>query len=244
MRPILVACAAIALAGCGAAVGSSPGADSTTIPSPNPTATPRPTPLPTPTPEAQKDLVLVEQGFTPGTDGSGTDWAQVGLVFHNPNSTTIARFVRIQLTFYDANNGLAGSSEETVGPILPGQDGAFGQPIFDVRNATEMDVSFRVDWQPSDIAGFGGLTFEQVSTEPEQFGGFQTRGFVVSSFQAEQENVQVVAIYKDAGGKVLGGEFTYVDFVPAMGRSPFEISTFSQFEVSIAATEMYASPGF
>ena len=44
--------------------------------------------------------------------------------------------------------------------------------------------------------------------------------------------------------QVLGGEFTYVDFVPAGGQSPFEMSTFSQFNVPVTTTEMYAFVGF
>jgi hypothetical protein len=210
-------------------------------PTPSPTRSPRPTPRPTPTPNPRQEIVLLEQGFTPGSTGDGTDWAQVGLVFDNPNPDThVARFVSIQLTFFDANNALAGSGEETIGPILPGQRGALGTSIFDVRNATEMEVQFRVDWEEVhvDVGSFG---FEQVSTRPEQFGGWSTQGFITSTFDQEQENVQVVAIYKDAAGNVLGGDFTFVDFVPAGGRSPFEVSTFSQFDVAVATTDMYAA---
>ena len=150
--------------------------------------------------------------------------------------------MRIQLTFFDANNGLAGSSEEVIGQILPGQRAALGNSVYDVKNATEMEVAFRVDWETVD-SPVGSFTFEQVSTTPAQFGGYKTQGFIVSSFAEEQENVQVVAIYKDATGKVLGGWFTFVDFVPAGGRSPFDISTFSQFDVAIATTDTYALAG-
>ena len=221
---------------------SEPTAEPTTPPTPRPTR--RPTPRPTPTAVAREELLLVEQGFTLGSSGGGTNWAQVGLVFENPNSAThVARSVTVQLTFYDANNALAGSSEEFLGPILPGQKGALGRPVFDVVNAAEMEVEFRVDWESVNF-DVGAFTFEEVSTTPAQFGGFETRGFVVSSFEDEQENVQVVAIYKDAEGNVLGGESTYVDFVPAGERSPFEISTFSQFTVPVSTTDMYAFVGF
>lgn len=213
-------------------------------PEATPRPTPRPTPQPTPTPLAQQDLVLVEQGFTQLSSGGDTEWAQVGIVFENPNTDThVARFVNVQLTFFDANNALAGSSEEVIGPILPGQFGAIGTSVFDVSNATEMEVEFRVDWETIDFEA-GSFSFDQVTTTAAEFGGYDTAGFVVSSFEQEQENVQVVAIYKDPEGNVLGGDFTFVDFVPAGGRSPFNIGTFSQFDVQVDATDMYAFTGF
>ena len=210
---------------------------------PTPTRTPRPTPEPTPAPAAREDLVVVEQGFT-AIPESDTNWAQVGIVLENPNADThVAQFVNIQLTFYDANGALAGSSEELVTSILPGQRAALGRPVFDAGTATEMEVVVRADWTTIDFAA-GSFTFSEVTTSPASFGGWETRGFVESAFEDEQETVEVVAIYKDAAGNVVGGDSTYVDFVPAGGRSPFEISTFSQFNVPVTTTDMYATPGF
>lgn len=232
------------LIGCSSGSSGAPlVAAETATPTTRPTATERPTARPTPrptaTPVARDDLVIVEQGFTLGV-ASDTSWAQVGVVVENPNSSThVARFVSVQLTFYDADFRLAGSGEELITAVLPGQRAALGTSIFDVENAVEMEVVIRTDWMEIDFAP-GEFTFDQVTTEREQFGGWQTQGLILSTFEAEQESVHVVAIYKDAAGAVLGGEFTFVDFVPAGGQSPFEMSTFSQFDVEVATTEMYA----
>lgn len=242
-----------ALAGCStdsAGAGSPSATNSVALPSPTPeetpeptpTRTPRPTPRPTPTPTPRADLELVDSGFTQASQ-DGNHWVHVGLIFENPNPDSwVAQFVRVQLTFYDADGNLAGSGDEHISTVLPGQRAAIGNVVFDVANAAEMEVEFRVsDWFEVDYQP-GAFSFEQVSTTPGQFGGWDTRGLIRSSFEEEQENVRINIIYYDASDNIVGGEFTFVDFVPAEGQAAFDSSTFSQFTAAVARTEVFASP--
>ena len=223
-----------------AVASSSPTPEAT--PEPTQTPTPRPTPRPTPTPNPRADLELVDSGFTQASQ-DGDQWVHVGLVFENPNPDTwVAQFVTVQLTFYDADGNLAGSGEEHLSSVLPGQRAAIGNVVFDVANAAEMEVEFRArDWFEIDYQP-GAFTFEQVSTTPGDFGGYETRGLILSSFEEEQENVRINIIYYDSNDNIVGGEFTFVDFVPAEGQAAFDASTFSQFTAEVARTEVFASP--
>jgi hypothetical protein len=188
------------------------------------------------------DLELVASGFTPARQDDD-QWVHIGLVFENPNPDTwVAQFVNVQLTFFDADGNLAGSGDDLVSSVLPGQRAAIGDVVFDVENAASMEVEFRVsDWVEIDFTP-GEFTFDQVTTSPGDFGGWETRGLIRSSFEEEQENVRVDVIYFDANDEVVGGEFTFVDFVPAGGEAAWDVSSFSQFEAAVARTEVFASP--
>lgn len=209
---------------------------------PTPRPTPRPTARPTPTPQPRADIELIASGFTQAGD-DGDAWVHVGLVFENPNPDTwVAEFVNVQLTFYGGDGAFVGSGDGLISTVLPGQRAAIGDVIFDIANAATMEVDFRVsDWFE---IGFepGEFTFSEVTTQPGEFGGWESRGLVHSTFEQDQENVRIDVIYFDAAGTIVGGEFTFVDFVPAGGQAGWETSTFSQFGAAVARTEVYATP--
>jgi hypothetical protein len=41
------------------------------------------------------------------------------------------------------------------------------------------------------------------------------------------DSVEVVVVYYDGGGAIIGGEFTFVNFIPAGGTSAFEVTSFN-----------------
>ena len=248
MLRIAAVMVALIVAGCSADSGvSDDGAVTATA---EPTETPDPTARPTPanrlTPRptasaapAQADLELVEFGFTyfPGD----TTYVQFAVVFENPNvSAWVAERGRVNITWYKADGTVAGSTDESLSLGLPGQKVAIGGVAFDVIDPTEMEVQWRADWTEVDFVP-GSFTFEGVNTVPQQFGGVSTTGNIRSSFDQEQEFVQIVAVYKDAAGNVLGGESTYADFVPAGGAVSFEISPLGEMS-GIATTDLYTAP--
>lgn len=218
-----------------------PETSATERPTPRPTPrAPRTTPRPTPEPVARDELILLEQGYTyfPGD----TEYVQYAVVFENPNqSDWVAERTSVNVTWYNAEGGIAGTESTYLSLGLPGQRTAIGGVVFDVTNPTDMEVQFRVgDWQEVDFQP-GEFTFENVTTEPQQYGGPTTKGQIVSSFEQEQEFVQIVAVYKDANGDVLGGDSGYAQFVPAGGSVAFDINVLGEL-TGIASTDMYASP--
>lgn len=227
-------------AGSATAVPTPEASEATATPRPTPRPTARTTPRPTPEPVAREDLALLEQGYTyfPGD----TEYVQYAVVFENPNTETwVAERTSVNITWYDAAGGVAGSESTYLSLGLPGQKVAIGGVAFDVSDPADMEVQFRVgNWTEVDFRP-GSFTFEGVTTEPQQYGGPVTKGLIVSSFEEDQEFVQMVAVYKDGAGSVLGGESGYAEFVPAGGSVGFEISPLGQLP-GIATTDVYASP--
>lgn len=236
------------LAGGGDPVADTPTASDET-PRPTPTATARPsarqTARPTATPLARADLVLADSGFT--AFGAGDDYGSYAVIVENPNEEWVAQRVDIQVTFYDAAGVILGVENEFLFAILPGGRGALGRTAFDAGTATRMEVNIQqpgeANWIKVEPASTGGYTFENVNTSRDEFGGHTTTGVIRSSFEADQENVEVVAVYRNSAGAIVGGDFTFVDLVPGEGQSTFEVNTFVTFG-DLAQTEMYADLGF
>lgn len=216
----------------------SQGAAST--PEPTPTATPRPTPAPA----ARVDLVLADSGFTAfSSDG----YSSYAVIIENPNLEWVAQRVEVSVTFYDAAGTILSVENDFLTAILPGGRGAIGSTAFDAGTATRMEVVIQpVDessWFRVEPNSTGDYAFENVTTTRDEFGGHTTTGLIRSTFQEAQESVEVTAVWRNSAGTIVGGDFTFVDTVPAMGEATFELSTFATFS-DLAQTEMYADLGF
>jgi hypothetical protein len=94
------------------------------------------------------------------------------------------------------------------------------------------------NWETSTTTT-GAFTASGVSTTPRQYLGVQTNATLSSTFAKDLKSVIAVAIYRDAGGAIVGGDHTFVDFVPAGGQTAVEITSFSDLPAP-AGTEVYA----
>jgi hypothetical protein len=182
-------------------------------------------------------MVLVDSGFTAVT--GDTDFASYGIIFENPNpSRWVASSTSVNITFRDSGGQVVAAEDSFLALGLPDQRVALGTVAFDAGEAATMDVQYRVTWEEVDFTT-GAFTFTGVKTSCDEF-SCRTTATIASSFDEDQESVEVVAIYRDAGGDIIAGDFTYADFVPAGGSVGVEISTFHSFQV--ATTELYAAP--
>ncbi|HET9344846.1 MAG TPA: FxLYD domain-containing protein, partial [Candidatus Limnocylindrales bacterium] len=97
---------------------------------------------------------------------------------------------------------------------------------------------------PEELAGFQPsattdetFTIEDVATTSTG-GQTTTTGTIAGTFATDESFVQVVAVYRDAAGAIVGGATGGVDTVPAGASVPFEIVEVSP-AAAIAATEVY-----
>jgi hypothetical protein len=191
------------------------------------------------TPEPTAAPIAIEGfGFT-FFEGS-TDTISYGVVISNPNATTYAAsFVDVNITFFGAGDVIVGSESETLRYILPGQKGAVGGTSFPTGAATRMEVVADGDYEELDFTA-GEFTFSGLSTTRDSY-STSTVGTISSTFEEKQEFVEVVVIWRNASGAILGGDFTFVDFVLPDGQVSFEVSSLDPIR-GIAATEAYAQP--
>jgi hypothetical protein len=197
-----------------------------------------PVATPEPAGDAPLPVELVEAGFSV-KDGNVSYTAVVS----NPNpSAWVANYMPVRFDFYDADDGLVTTATGNT-TLLPGQTGAVIGTTNDAQGATRMEVVIangENDWQIIDEIA-GEFTFSDIKTRATDYGP-TTTGRISSTFEEQVDDVRVDVVYKDAAGKVLGGSYTYVDFVPAGGQASFKVSTWSEINPKKAAqTDVYYS---
>jgi hypothetical protein len=195
--------------------------------------TPRPTRAPTPSPVPRAELEVVDSGFTV-VDGN----ASYGVVIRNPNAAGwVAEFVSVQITFFDAT-GPTKTESDTLRAVLPGQETAVGGTAFDVDRAERMEVRLgSVSWETIDFPP-GRFVVENVRTRDRDFGGHRTTGIISSEFVERQDLIRVVAIYRNADGEIIGGDFSFLDFLDPDAEASFEITTFNTLR-GLDSTDVY-----
>jgi hypothetical protein len=191
---------------------------------------------PSPVPAADEPLPIevIDMGFT--VQG---EYLYYAVVVQNPNpSAWVADFMPVQLDFLDDNGDLVTTATDTI-TLFPGQTSALVEQVSDARGAKRLEVyvsNGEDDWEVIDYEP-GEFTFSQVKTRQDRLSA-TTTGRMTGDFLERQEDVTVIAVYRNKAGKVLGGWEDFVEFVPAGGSASFKIEGFTKYP-PIAKTEMY-----
>lgn len=201
---------------------------------PGPTGTPRPA---TPAPLARLDVEILDSGFA-----VVDEYISYAIVARNPNLTThVASYLPLQITFYDGDTILI-TAEENMSVMLPGQTSATTGFDEITGRPTRMEVRMgSTDWEEIDFSA-GRFVVSDVQTKPEQFGGWKTTGTIQSEFVERQESVRIDVVHRNSAGDVIGGDFTFLDFIDPGTRIGFDVSTTLDLkDVDREATEVYWS---
>jgi hypothetical protein len=184
------------------------------------------------------DIQVVAKGFTQlPPDSIGNSYISYGAVIQNSNADRwIAESVSVNLTFSDAAGTVVKSTNETVAAILPGQTVAVGDSA-SAAGATRLEVQALVGkWEEVNTTS-GSFVVSGVNTTASVF-GMKTNGTVSSTFAKDLKNTEAVAVYYNSGGQIIGGAFTFVDFIPAGGKVGMEVHS-SESLSRLAKTEVY-----
>jgi len=179
---------------------------------------------------------VLDSGFTTTADPEGGS-TSYGALLRNPNASWAAVRMEVHVDFLGADGSFV-AGEEPVVTILPGQTTAIGGLAAGAEAAASIEVT-----APDDIVAFqpradeGTFVVEDIQTTSGD-GQTTTTGRLVSRFQTDQSFVEVVAIYRDGAGSIVGGASGGVEGVPAGGSAEFEIVEFTP-AVEINTTEVY-----
>lgn len=179
-----------------------------------------------------------EVGFTRGKDGPGTFAA----VITNPNASDwTAWFLAVEVRVLDEDGDVIETVPSGVS-LLPGQTTAITGAIAQGRAPASVEVVVEegdIGWKRDRSAG-DGVRFARVRTKKSDIFGAVTTGRIRNTSAADLENVQVVLVYRDRKGAILGGDFTFVASVPAGEAVPFEVTHLGELtHKRIADTEAY-----
>lgn len=170
-------------------------------------------------------LDVTESGFTVTGRGEAAQGTWAALV-ENGDTTRAASYVQVVATFRDADGSVVDVDSGSISAIGPGARGAVASEwMFGMSDrSTSVDVvALASSWVEDPVAG--ALTATGVKVRPQEYGGVDVTGELVSTFERKVESLNVVVVFRAGNGSVLGGTGSYVDFVPAAGSVGFSISS-------------------
>ena len=180
-------------------------------------------------------LGLLEQGF-------GQDGARVGYAFlvENADAAQAVQNSEYRVTAFDA----AGTPlKDDAGPIvllMPRQTLGVGGTIFGGEGVaiSRIDVQLK-SGSPAAVQTSPPLTVDTVRLRADASGAAAASGVVRNPFDRRITDVRASVVAYDAAGRIVGGGFAYLAFIPASGAVGVISSLASRPDV--ARVEMYAS---
>lgn len=169
-------------------------------------------------PVGAESLELVDFGF--GVDDFGTSY---GLLVRNPNQSFSLESSQYAVTALDEAGTVLATDSGYLNVILPGQEIGIGGSIFGKGDTSIASIKVHIrdgSFVESDITT--GFTAEGVTFMPDSFSSKVT-GNLINPYTAEITDLRVNALVFNEEGKIVGGGFTYLDFIPAQGSSPVSV---------------------
>jgi hypothetical protein len=184
-------------------------------------------------------LAVVESGFSTyqGFDGPAGSY---GLILENSGDRPI-NHLAVQVVVYDRNDTVVGSYDHAVAAVNPGARLGLGAEISDPLPNGIGRLDIRTEGREGEPVPGGAFTVADVSTSSDEFGVYTT--FVVSSsYAVELKLTPAYAVYRDAGGRIVGGASGVVDLIPPRGRANGEVTAFAVVP-NVARADVYVDPG-
>lgn len=188
--------------------------------------------------DAEAELKVSDYGFTqlPKSDFGGPSVSYAVIVTNEGGA--IATDAQVQISFEDKAGGVVDSQEDYLTVVLPGTSVALGGAVIDAAGVTKMTVQVLPgDSEPLEDKP-ANFEVTKIKTKAQEYTGVKTTASVSSPFVKDVKDATAVAVYRNAKGKIIGGDFTFINFIPAGGKAAVSIDSFSQTKVP-AKTEVY-----
>lgn len=160
------------------------------------------------------------------------DYLYYFVVLHNANDEIAVEYPSFRITARDGNDVLLGTEEQTLSIIYPGQDFYYGSQAFSVD---EVPTKVDIEMLPSEnyhlkrantLAEFKPLEVINTATRKDKF-----VGEISNPNNVSLDCVVVIVVGRDADGKVVYVDQTYVDNVGANSTVPFSVSNFGETDI-------------
>lgn len=180
-------------------------------------------------------LILIDYGIVQSEYTSG-----VAFLIQNTNATSALESSEYRVEAYDEAGTVLDTEEGYINLVYPGEKQAVFTDLYIPTGAMIAKVEVQLKQGDSTSTEFAQnpLTAEKISL---QAGDFDENVTAIISNAAERafEDLEVVAVGYDETGKIVGGGYTYLDFVHAEDSSGVQISYNGDQEPS--SIEVYPS---
>lgn len=191
------------------------------------------------------EIHVLESGFTafPNSFRDPAGMATYGLIVANPNPDLSAELFGLRVRLFDATGIRLAEEHLVIWTMLPLAHVAIGNDVLGAGSAAEMTVEVEAStsswWRPASPETSGAVSFREVTTALLGQDGIRTTG-VMDAVVPGAIALQVVALYRDHEGDIIGAAFGDVNLGTAQD---IEFVTFSQAEFADApVTEMFWFP--
>ncbi|MFZ1396744.1 MAG: hypothetical protein WAS33_07600 [Candidatus Promineifilaceae bacterium] len=199
---------------------------------PSPTATSAPTePPPTSTPEPEP-ITIVSQGF-------GQNDRSIGYSFliKNPNVGLAFEDSQYQLAALDESGAIVDTDSGFIALLLPEQKLGIGGTLFVDEGVTVSSIQIQLNaGSPQATESIPNFTVELPTYVSGDFFSY-VNGIIQSPYNRDFSNIRVSTIVYNAEDEIIGGGYTYVNFILANESTGVSVSVESNGEV--ARAELY-----
>lgn len=191
--------------------------------------------------QTAEQVIIVDYGFSevPPAEYSTTVYTPYAAVFQNPDTKNFAD-AQVRFVFKDAAGTVIATEEEYLTSVFPGSRAALSGQLFDTPGAASMEVQVLPGATEEAPEGTAGFTVDQVNTTVDEYQSVTTTAQVTNPFAKDLSDVMATAVYRNGEGKIIGGAYSYVSFIPAQGATGVEI-TGASLAGSPAKTDVFLS---
>jgi len=213
----------------------------TDTPAPVPTDTPTlvptetPTPAPTVTPTPKPEVIqLVAQGF--GQDGRDLGFA---FLVENPNVRFAIERSQYQIAAYDDDGTVLETDSGYIELVVPSQTLGVAGTMWLDEGVTVSKVE--VQLRQGDTVATDPIPSFEVESSIYYAGEYSddATGIVNSPYNRDLTDIRVSAVVYNEGGEIVGGGFTYLNFILANSSTGVDVGITSSGNV--ANVELYPS---
>lgn len=160
-------------------------------------------------------------------------YLKFAITVHNPNTDTAIELPSYRVTAKSASGSILGSFDHTLSIVYPGQDFVYCTQAFSVSEEPA-DVKVELlppnDYNIKKVSALDHPEFIQLTVENTSVinDGFFTKmtGEIRNDNDYAIDSACLCALFKDADGKLVSSEFTFVDHVAPGTTTPFELSIY------------------
>jgi hypothetical protein len=192
-----------------------------------------PTKQPLTEPEALK---IEKQGF--GQDERDLAYA---FLLRNPNPGRAVEDSRFQVAAYDSEGTVVDTDSGYIEVVFPGETVGIAGTMYLDEGVTVATVEVQIlEGDPvvtDPIPSFGAESVVYTADEYSE----RVTGIIVNPFDIPLQGLKVAAVLYDADGDIIGGGYTYLNFVLSNDRTGVELSVTSAKGATIDSVELYAT---
>jgi hypothetical protein len=147
-----------------------------------------------------------------------------GFVVQNPSADSAFESSEYQAALYDAEGNVLSVDEGYIELLLPGQTLGVANSMYVPEGTTPAKLSVSLlAGNPKKTEPLPTFTTENVTFQADSFLPKVT-GVIKNPYKSDVKNLRVSALAYDDAGNIIGGGFTFVDFVPANGQAAVDVS--------------------